>query len=82
MTKIDILRNNLIDKLLNTKNEHVLKAVEAILIQSQEKERVYELSESQIQDLKDSEEQINKGQTIDNNILLKQARQWLKEKES
>lgn len=80
MTQIEILRNNLIDKLQNIKNESLLKAVETILSQVEETEPVYELSESQMNDLKESEEQIKNGQTFENKEVLNHARQWLTEK--
>ena len=80
MSQIDILRNNLIDRLFTINNESVLKALETILSQNELKESEFEFSESQLEDLRESDRQIENGLTTESDELLFQARQWLKEK--
>jgi hypothetical protein len=82
MSQIDILRNNLIDKLFTINNENVLKALETILSQSELGESEYKFSESQIDDLRESDKQIENGQTTESTELLAEARKWLKEKQA
>jgi len=52
MSQIDILRNNLIDKLYSIENENVLKAINTLLEESTDTSPVYEFSEKQINELK------------------------------
>lgn len=80
MTQVDILRNKLIDRIFSIKDEDVLKAIDTILSQTEKNDDVYTLSEHQIAELEESEEQIKRGETIPHDEVMEKARQWVKKK--
>jgi len=80
MRQIDILRNNLIDKLYSIENEHVLKAISTLLEESTNAPTVYEFSEEQINELKQSDHQIKQGLVINHDEVISRAKEWVKKR--
>ena len=71
MPAIDRVKNRLIDRILVTKNEKLLEAIEKIFV-STEKESVFPLQSEQIEMLMMSEEDIKYGKLISESDLEKQ----------
>ena len=77
MNSVDILRTNLIDKILTIKNTTVLEALDDILSSSQES--TVNLSNVQKKMLQLSEDDILSGNLISQDKLDKQDLKWLNE---
>ena len=73
------LRHTIIEKLSLIDDTSFLKAIKTI-VESKADEKVYQLSDFQIKRIKESREQIKKGQTISNEALNKEVLQWLSSK--
>ncbi|MAY83804.1 MAG: hypothetical protein CMP59_06675 [Flavobacteriales bacterium] len=80
MSQIDTLRNSLIDRLLRIENVNILKAIDTILEESKVSDKPYQLTKEQIEMLKMSEDDIANGRLKSHDDLMKEAREWLKEK--
>ena len=76
MTTLDTIKNRLIDKILITRNEQFLEAIENIFVSTQ-KEEVISLSSEQIEMLLMSERDINNGDLVSESELNKLDSQWL-----
>ena len=76
MTTLDILRNNLIDRIIATNNENLLSAIANIFESTQEEEKV-QLSSEQIEMLMMSENDIKSGKLISEDDLRKTDLEWL-----
>lgn len=76
MTSLEILKNNLIDKILVTNNEKLLKAISSIFESTQSKEKI-QLSSEQIEMLLMSENDIKNGRIISEEELEKSDKKWL-----
>ena len=76
MTALDILRNNLIDRIIATNNEKLLNAIANILESTQVEEKV-QLSSEQIEMLMMSEYDMKNGKLISENDLRKTDLEWL-----
>ena len=63
MTTLDSIKNRLIDKILTTRNEQLLEAIESIFVSTQ-KEEIISLSSEQIEMLMMSEEDIKYGNLV------------------
>lgn len=70
MTTIDSIKNRLIDKILATRNEQLLEAIESIFVSTQ-KEEIISLSSEQIEMLMMSEEDIKYGNLVSESELDK-----------
>ena len=76
MTTLDVLRNSLIDRIIATNNEKLLKAVVGIF-ESMQSEGKVKLSSEQIEMLMMSESDINRGKLISEDDLIKIDLEWL-----
>ena len=81
MKSIDIIKNNLIDKILTIRNQDVLTALDKLIDSSSIKMNV-ELSEEQKLMLLMSEEDIKAGRLIPQDELDNNDLSWLKEQSS
>ena len=76
MTTLDILRNSLIDRIIETNNEKLLSAIANIFESTQVEEKV-QLSSEQIEMLIMSEKDIKSGKLISDDDLRKTDLEWL-----
>ncbi len=79
MSTTDILRNNIIDKLLTITNKDYLSALYQLVKTSSADKDIVELSEEQILMLQLSDEDIKNGKLISQTNLDKDDLKWLKE---
>lgn len=79
MTTLDTLRNHLIDQILISKNEKLLKAINEIFKSTNAEENI-ELDSFQIEMIQMGLEDIEKGNTIPESDLEKQDAEWMDEK--
>ena len=80
MTQIDILRNNLIDRLLNVDNPNLLKALDSLIKESSNKSDTYRFTRKQLELLKKSDEDIADGRTHSHSSVINDAKEWINEK--
>ncbi|MES2138078.1 MAG: hypothetical protein V4511_00115 [Bacteroidota bacterium] len=78
MSTTDILRNNIIDKLLTISNKDYLSALYQLVKTSAVDKDIVELSEEQILMLQLSDEDIKNGKLISQTKLDKDDLKWLK----
>jgi hypothetical protein len=78
MTRADILRNNIIDKLLTISNQDYLSALYQLIEKSSVDNDIVKLSDEQILMLKLSDKDIEAGKLISQDDLDKSDIQWLK----
>jgi len=76
MKAIDNIKNSLIDRILATKNERLLEALNSIF-DSTQSEEVISLSSEQIEMLSMSEKDIESGKFISESELKKRDSEWL-----
>ena len=76
MTALENIKNNLIDRILATKNEKLLEAIDRIFTSTQADE-IISLSSEQIEMLSMSERDIEAGNFISESDLDKQDSEWL-----
>ena len=76
MTALENIKNNLIDRILATKNEKLLEAIDRIFTSTQADE-IISLSSEQIEMLSMSERDIEAGNFISESDLDKQDFEWL-----
>ena len=76
MTALENIKNNLIDRILATKNEKLLEAIDRIFTSTQADETI-SLSSEQIEMLSMSERDIEAGNFISESDLDKQDSEWL-----
>jgi len=76
MTNIDTVKNRLIDKILVSKNEQLLLAIENIFASTQ-KDEVISFSSEQLELLMMSEQDIKDGKLISESDLDKFDEEWL-----
>ena len=79
MNRADILRNNIIDKLLTISNKDYLAALYQLIEKSAVDNDIVKLSEEQILMLQLSEKDIVDGKLISQEELAKNDMLWLKE---
>jgi hypothetical protein len=79
MNRADILRNNIIDKLLTISNKDYLAALYQLVEKSSVDNDIVKLSEEQILMLQLSEKDIEDGKLISQEELDKSDMLWLKE---
>jgi hypothetical protein len=70
------LRHTIIKKLSQVDDASFLKAIK-IIVESKANEDVYKLSDFQKKRIEESREQVKLGQTISNEALQKEIKQWL-----
>ena len=70
------LRHTIIEKLSQIEDASFLRAIKTI-VESKANEDVYKLSDFQKKRIKESREQVKLGQTISNDALQKEIREWL-----
>ena len=78
MKTTDILRNNIIDKLLTISNKDYLSALYQLVKTSSVDKDIVKLTEEQILMLKLSDKDIKNGKIISQNQLDKDDLKWLK----
>lgn len=78
MNRADILRNNIIDKLLTISNKDYLSALYKLIESSAVDNDIVKLSDEQILMLKLSDKDIEAGRLISQEDLDKSDAQWLK----
>ncbi len=76
MTGLENIKNNLIDKILATKNEKLLKAISNIF-DSTQREEIMSLTSEQIEMLVMSEKDIENGNLVSESELNKTDSEWL-----
>ncbi len=76
MTRIEAIKNKLIDRVLATNNEKLLEAIESIFESTQEEEKVL-LSSEQIEMLLMSEKDIENNDIVSESELEKSDDEWL-----
>ncbi len=76
MPTIECIKNRLIDRILATKNEQLLEAIENIFVSTQN-EDIVSLTSEQIEMLMMSEEDISYGNVVSEDELEKRDTQWL-----
>ncbi|RZK01681.1 MAG: hypothetical protein EOO46_19565 [Flavobacterium sp.] len=76
MNALQNIKNNLIDRILATKNERLLEAINSIF-DSTQSEEVFALSSEQIEMLSMSERDIESGNFISESDLDKRDSEWL-----
>lgn len=76
MTGLEILKNNLIDRVLFTNNEVLLRTIENIFELSQQNETL-KLTSQQIEMLVMSDNDIVNGDIVSENELEKMDKEWL-----
>jgi hypothetical protein len=77
MTTVDIIRNNLIDKILLISNEEYLMALNNLISFSSTEDQLGNLTKEQTLMLEMSEDDIRNGRTISQDDLQKKTREWL-----
>ena len=70
------LKHTIIEKLSQIDDASFLKAIKTI-VESKANEDVYKLSDFQKKRIEESREQVKLGQTISNEALQKEIKQWL-----
>ncbi|MBK9509302.1 MAG: hypothetical protein IPP61_09560 [Cytophagaceae bacterium] len=78
MTKVDHLRNDIIDKLLAISNKEYLTRLYELVEKSAPKNEVIKLSDSQLLMLEMSEKDIVEGKVVPQDDLDKLDLKWLK----
>ena len=73
------LKHTIIEKLSQINDTSFLKAIK-IIVESKANEDVYKLSDLQKKRIEESREQVKLGQTISNDALQKEIKQWLSTK--
>jgi hypothetical protein len=76
MTALDVIKNSLIDRILATKNEKLLNAINNIFDLTQTDE-IVSLSSEQIEMLQMSEKDIENGDVVSESELNKTGSEWL-----
>ena len=76
MTALENIKNSLIDRILATKNEKLLEAIDRIFVSTQTEE-IISLSSEQIEMLSMSERDIEAGNFISESELNKRDSEWL-----
>jgi hypothetical protein len=76
MTALENIKNSLIDRILATKNEKLLEAIDRIFASTQTEE-IISLSSEQIEMLSMSERDIEAGNFISESELNKRDSEWL-----
>lgn len=76
MTALENIKNSLIDRILATKNEKLLEAIDRIFASTQTEE-IVSLSSEQIEMLSMSERDIEAGNYISESELNKRDSEWL-----
>lgn len=76
MTSIESIKNNLIDRILATKNEKLLQAISTIF-ESAQTDDILSLSSEQIEMLLMSEKDIENGNIISESELNDSGAKWL-----
>ena len=76
MSGLDIIKNNLINQILATKNEKLLAAINTIF-ESASPEEIINLSASQIEMLQLSERDIEQGNIVSDTELENSDKKWL-----
>lgn len=76
MTTLDVIKNNLIDKILAMENEKLLEAITGIFNSTQTEEMV-RLSSEQLEMLIMSEKDIEAGRLVSEEDLKKSDEEWL-----
>ena len=79
MNTVDILRNNIIDKLLTITNKDYLSALYQLVEVSNFEKDIVKLTDEQILMLQLSDKDIKNGKLISHTQLDKSDLQWLKE---
>jgi hypothetical protein len=79
MATIDVLRDNLIDKLLTISNKEYLSALNDLVDKSTSGNELVQLTEAQISMLKLSDKDIESGNLISHEQLNKNDLKWLNE---
>jgi len=78
MENLQLLRNRLIEKILLSKNEVFLEAIDKIFSSTQIEEKEIELSDAQLKMLRVAEEDIKYGRVISEEELDKLDEEWMK----
>ena len=76
MNALENIKNNLIDRILATRNEQLLEAIKSIF-ESTQSEDIISLSTEQIEMLSMSEKDIEEGKLVSESELNKRDSKWL-----
>ena len=80
MTTVDIIRNNLIDKILMISNEEYLLALNELISAPSDGDQHVYLTKEQEMMLEMSEDDIKNGRTISQDDLQIKTKKWLESK--
>lgn len=72
------IKNNLISRIKDSKDLNFLKAVQTIFDSSEQS--LFQLSSAQQDSIEKGREEINNGESIDNDLLLINMKKWLTKK--
>lgn len=78
MTKVDILRNEIIEKVLTISDTRYLNAIQLIVESKDSSEEILRLTSEQKEILDLSEQDIINGRVISHEELMRKERAWLK----
>jgi len=82
MTKVDHIRNNLVDRILTISNKDFLIALDNLISASAANQNPFDFTEEQKLMLQMSEEDISHGRIITQENLKTKTRAWFKERKS
>ena len=76
MTRLDIIKNKLIDRIMLSKDERLLNEINEILT-SKQSDEIFKLNSYQLEMLELSEKDINEGNLTSEEDLDKEDSEWL-----
>jgi len=77
MATVDKIRNGLIDKILTIRNKEFLEALDKLISSSASETEIVKLSDEQKQMLEMSEDDIENGRLISQDVMNKRNLEWL-----
>ena len=80
MSRVELLRERLIDKIFNISNEEFLTALDSLITATKNYLVLVDFNETQLEMIAKSKADIEAGRTITNEEMKKESAQWLKDK--
>lgn len=78
MSRVELLRERLIDKIFNISNEEFLTALDSLITATKNDLVLVDFNETQLEMIAKSKADIEAGRTITNEEMKKESAQWLK----
>ncbi|MDP4663841.1 MAG: hypothetical protein NWQ55_08065 [Salibacteraceae bacterium] len=79
MSRVELLRERLIDKIFNISNEEFLTALDSLITATKNDLVLVDFNETQLEMIAKSKADIEAGRTITNEEMKKESAQWLKD---